>query len=74
MLKLRRPEEALAAYEGSLATWPGRFNSLIGAARAARTASLTDKAREHYQALLEIAPGADAGRPALVEAQRFLGG
>jgi tetratricopeptide (TPR) repeat protein len=30
LLELERPEEALSAYEGSLATWPGRFNSLAG--------------------------------------------
>ena len=74
LLALERPQEALSAYEGSLATWPGRFNSLVGAARAARAASLDDQARAHYQALLEISAGADAGRAALAEARQFLGG
>ncbi len=74
LLELERPQEALAAYEGSLATWPGRFNSLIGAARAARAAGLDDQASEHYRALLETSSGADSGRPALAEARRFLGG
>lgn len=74
LLALERPQEALSAYEGSLATWPGRFNSLVGAARAARAASLDDQAREHYQALLENSSGTDAGRPALAEARQFLGG
>lgn len=73
LLELERPEEALSAYEGSLATWPGRFNSLAGAARAARATGLDDQAREHYAALLEIASGPDAGRPALFEARQFLG-
>ncbi len=74
LLDLERPREALSAYEGSLATWPGRFNSLVGAARAARAAGLDDQAREHYRALLEISSGEDSRRPALAEAQRFLSG
>ncbi len=74
LLELERPQEALAAYEGSLVAWPGRFNSLVGAARAARAAGLDDQAREHYRVLLETSSGADSGRPALAEARRFLGG
>ena len=31
--------EALAAYEASLETWPKRYNSLLGAARAASRAA-----------------------------------
>ncbi len=74
LLELERSQEALAVYEGSLATWPGRFNSLVGAARAARAAGLEDQAREHYRALLETSSGADSNRPVLAEARRFLGG
>ena len=73
LLALERSQEALSAYEGSLATWPGRFNSLVGAARAARAAGLDNQAREHYEALLEISSGVDAGRPVLAEARQFLG-
>ena len=36
LLEIGDPAEALEAYEKSLAVWPGRFNSLLGAARAAR--------------------------------------
>ncbi len=70
---LGRPQEALTAYEDSLATWPGRFNSLAGAARAARAAGLDDKARDNYRALLEISSGADSKRPVLAEARQVLG-
>ena len=72
LLAMERPQEALAAYEGSLATWPGRFNSLVGAARAARAAGLDDEAHDHYQALVEVASEADPGRPELTEARQFL--
>jgi tetratricopeptide (TPR) repeat protein len=73
LLDLKRPQEALAAYEGSLATLPGRFNSLMGAARAARAAGLDNKAHDHYRALLEVSSGADSNRPAVAEARQFLG-
>ena len=73
LLDLGHPQEALSAYEGSLATWPGRFNSLVGVARAARAAGLDDRARDHYRALLEVSSAADSSRPALAEARRFLG-
>ena len=38
LLSLGRNSEALEAYETSLKTWPRRFNSLLGAARAAAAA------------------------------------
>ena len=74
LLDLERPREALSAYEGSLGTWPGRFNSLVGAARAAVAADLGDQAREHYRALLENLSNAASGRPAIAEAQQYLKG
>ena len=71
LLAMERPQEALSAYEGSLATWPGRFNSLLGAARSAKAAGLDDRARENYRALLEIASDTDSSRPALAEARNL---
>ncbi len=69
---LGRPHEALTAYEDALAAWPGRFNSLMGAARAARAAGMDDRARDHYRALLEISSGGDSMRPVLSEARQVL--
>ena len=37
-MEQRRPAEALAAYRRSIELYPGRFNTLLGAARAARDA------------------------------------
>ncbi len=71
LLELRRPTEALAAYEISLQTAPRRFNGLLGAARAARQADETGKATEYYGALLDVA-GPGSGRPELAEAKAFL--
>ena len=72
LLDLGRAEEALSAYARSLATWPARFNSILGAARAARAANLEDQAQHHYRQLLEVSSRRDSRRPALKEAQEFL--
>jgi len=72
LMALYRPQEALSAYESALAAWPGRFNSLAGAARSARTAGLTDRARVYYRTLIETASDASSSRPALAEARQFL--
>jgi tetratricopeptide (TPR) repeat protein len=70
LLDLDRPAEALAAYRASSATWPGRFNTLLGAARAAAAAGDAAAAEDYYAQLLELAAGSD--RPALSEAQQHL--
>jgi tetratricopeptide (TPR) repeat protein len=72
LLDLGRAEEALSAYARSLATWPARFNSILGAARAARAANLENQAQHHYRQLLEVSSRRDSRRPALKEAQEFL--
>jgi tetratricopeptide (TPR) repeat protein len=63
--------EALAAYRRSLARYPHRFNSLLGAARAARSVGLVTVARACYRQLLHVA-SADGSRPALAEARAAL--
>jgi cytochrome c-type biogenesis protein CcmH/NrfG len=62
-----RPREALAAYKRSLELYPRRFNSLLGAARAARALGDESVARDFYQELLEVADGGTR-QPALKEA------
>jgi len=74
LVALDRPEDALDAYERSLATWPGRYHSLLGAARAAHAAGLADRARAHYRALLDATAGATSGRAGLEEAREHVGG
>ena len=70
--ELGRPREALEAYRASLAIWPGRYNSLLGAARAADTAGEGETAKAYYAELLEKTSGA-AERSGLLEARSFLG-
>ncbi len=71
-LEAGRPAEALRAYERSLEMWPKRFNSLLGAARAAAAAGTPERAEAFYRELLEQAEET-SGRTGVVEARRFLG-
>lgn len=68
LLELKRPAEALAAYRRSMALYPRRFNSLLGAARSAHAAGDEASARTFYRTLLEMAHGGTR-RPALEEAR-----
>ena len=71
LMEQARPAEALVAYRHSLELYPRRFNSLLGAARAARASGDETMARTFYQGLLELA-AAGTGRPALDEARTFV--
>jgi hypothetical protein len=68
LLMQSRPREALAAYERSLALYPRRFNSLLGAVRAARRAG--DEAATHARSRELIAVAGSGRRAALAEARR----
>jgi hypothetical protein len=69
LLELKRPAEAMAAYEAVLKTGPGRFLSTLGAARAAELAGDRERARTHYAELDKLAIHADP-RPELVSLRR----
>jgi len=58
-MDLGRHEEALAAYESSDEIWPGRLNTLMGAAVAARLIGNDDAARQFFARLLNSAAGSD---------------
>ncbi len=73
LLEQARPAEALVAYKRSLELYPRRFNSLLGAARAARASGDGDQARTFYRELLEVADGGTR-EPALGEARTFVFG
>ncbi|HUE84737.1 MAG TPA: tetratricopeptide repeat protein, partial [Vicinamibacterales bacterium] len=73
LLEQGRHADALAMYRTSLDLYPKRFNSLLGAARAAAAGGDHATARGFYQELLSIAVG--SGRAAEVdEARRFVDG
>ena len=68
LLEQKQPREALASYKRSLELYPSRFNSLLGAARAARALDDESLARTFYEALLEVAEGGTR-QPVLKEAR-----
>ncbi len=72
LLAMNRPDLALGEYERSLELYPKRFNSLAGAARAARAARKDVLAKRYYQELLSVADPTSK-RPALAEARSLLG-
>lgn len=65
------PEQALDAFRQSLDLHPGRFNSRLGVARAARALGNLPLASEQYTQLIE-ASAAGATRAALGEARAFV--
>jgi tetratricopeptide (TPR) repeat protein len=70
LMAQQQPEAALAAYRSAEQVWPGRFNTHLGAARAALEAGERETAASHYRQLLELAEGSN--REGVVEARRFL--
>ncbi|CAN5868226.1 hypothetical protein BH23GEM9_BH23GEM9_29550 [soil metagenome] len=73
LLEQRHTADALAMYRTSLELYPKRFNSLIGAARAAAATGDAVTAREYYHELLTVAVGSGR-REELEEARRFTAG
>ncbi len=71
LLEQKQPAEALVAYQRSLGLYPRRFNSLLGAARAARATRNESITRSSYHDLLEVADPATT-RPGLQEAKDYL--
>jgi len=68
LLEAKRAAEAFAEYKVALKNSPGRFNLLLGAARAANGAREFDEAHSYYAKLLEMC-GISGDRPELTEAR-----
>lgn len=71
LTELDRPKEALTVYEESDAIWPERYNTLLGAARAAKQAGENIAARKYYERLLATTNG-ETGRSGVHEARGFI--
>lgn len=69
LIELGRPAEALDAYEASLKRAPRRLGGIYGAARAAKLAANTAKARQYYGQLAELTKNGDASRAEIKEAR-----
>ncbi len=71
LMEQNQQAAALASYKHSMQLYPRRFNSVLGAARAARALGKAALARGFYQELLGIAQGGTRNA-ALAEAKRYL--
>jgi hypothetical protein len=72
LLELKRPKDALAAFQQTMGKEPNRFRALAGAARAASEAGDRAAARKYADGLLAFCKRADApGRPELETARRL---
>jgi hypothetical protein len=73
LLDAGKSADAFREYEAVLAKEPNRFRATVGAALAAERSGNTQKAREYYGKVLELAASADSPRPEVANAKRFLG-
>ena len=69
LLESKHPEEALAEYEATLKTNPGRFDALYGAAQASEQAGRHDKANEYYAEIVKNCANANSDRAELKHAR-----
>lgn len=69
LLESKHPEAALAEYETTLKTNPGRFDALYGAAQAAEQAGKHDRANEYFAKLVKNCEGATSERAELKHAR-----
>lgn len=67
-----RSKEALQAYEAALRSYPRRFNSTLGAARAARASGNDARAADYYRQLIALAVSSSRG--SIIEARSFIEG
>lgn len=72
LLALKRPKEALKAYQAGLKIYRGRFNSIYGAALSAESAGDAKAAKRYYAELAKQTAKADTVRPELTRAREFL--
>ena len=71
-LALNQPVKALEEYELNLNERPNRFNSIYGAAIAAKQMSDLDKSKQYFEMLLKLTEGSNSDRLEVNEANKFL--
>ncbi len=69
LLESKHPEQALAEYEITLKTNPGRFNSLYGAASAAAALGKNDKAHDYFAQIVKNCSDSKSDRAELKRAR-----
>jgi tetratricopeptide (TPR) repeat protein len=71
LMDLKRPAEALTEYEASQLREPNRYRGLYGAGQAAAQSGNSNKARQYFSKLVELAGSGDL-RPEMENARRYL--
>lgn len=74
LLALKRPREALQAYEAALKIYPARFRGLYGAALSAEQLGDRKLAHRRYEQLTKQTAGSDTPRAELSHAREYLAG
>jgi predicted Zn-dependent protease len=72
LLERGMAKEALAAFEATKAKEPNRFHAYAGAAQAADKLGDKATAKENYAKLIALVGSADADRPELADARKFM--
>jgi tetratricopeptide (TPR) repeat protein len=72
LMDIGKPAAARRHFEETLRRTPGRPKAIVGIARAAEAMGDTAAATAHYRRLIEMWKGADADRPELQLARRYL--
>jgi tetratricopeptide (TPR) repeat protein len=72
LLEAKQPAQALGEFETTLRTSPNRFNALAGAALSATLSGNPEKAKSYYARLVATCDHADADRPELETARKYL--
>ncbi len=70
--ELNDPENAMRAYESDLVNHPNRFNSIHGAAIAAKNLGDNEKATAYFEALVQLVGKTTSDRIELKEAKEYL--
>jgi len=71
LMELKRSAEALTEYEASQLREPNRYRGLYSAGEAAAQSGNSNKARQYFSKLVELASTGDA-RPETENARRYL--
>jgi tetratricopeptide (TPR) repeat protein len=71
LMELNRPAEALKEYEASQQREPNRYRGMYGAGQAAAQSGNSDKARQYFSKLVELANSGDS-RPETEKAHQYL--
>jgi tetratricopeptide (TPR) repeat protein len=72
LMERGKPQEALAAYEATLAKEPNRLGATIGAARAAEKIGDAAKAKRYYTKAVALTEGADTARVEIADARAYV--